>query len=237
MKRLVAILLLVLVSASATHAQEPTPSRYPENTITVSGFGTAYGEPNVAYLELGVEFVNADLAAAFTQAAEAMNSVTEAIIAQGIVQEDIQTTGVSVFPEERFDPQGVSEPGERVYRVRNTVRLTLRDVNQIESVISAAVNAGANTIYNLNFGIADTQSLEQDARVLAVQNAQTRAQQLADVLGVTLGQPIVINESLGDGLFSRDAFGLGGAAFSQPVNPGQLSVTVQVQITFTIAGE
>ena len=169
-----------------------------------------------------------------------MDAVIQALRDLGIAETDIQTTGVNVYPEDRFNPQDPNAQTERVYRVRNTVRVTVRDVEQTEAVISAAVSAGANTIYNLTFGIEDPQGLEQEARTLAVADAQNRAQQLAAALGVTLGQPTIISETLGGGGFPPQPFGFGGAVMrdvAQPVSTGQLSVSVQVQITFTIAGE
>lgn len=244
MKRYILILLLVLVSASALYAQEATPVTSPDsgsyaNTITVSGRGTASGEPDVVYIELGVEMVQPDLAAAFTEASTAMEAVIQALRDLDIAEEDIQTTGVNVFPEDRFNPENPSAQGERVYHVRNTVRVTLRDVTQIETVISAGLDAGANTIYNLSFGIEDTQALEQEARAEAVEDARARAQSLAETLGVTVGRPIIISETFGG--FPQQPFGLGGGAvnfdLSTPVTPGQLSVSVLVQITFALGGD
>lgn len=238
MKRTLLVLFILMLGANALSAQEASPiPTYPENTITVNGFGTAYGEPDVVYIELGVENVNADLATAFTQTAEAMNSVIQALRDLEISEDDIQTTGVNVVPEEQFNPQDMSRQGERVYRVRNTVRVTLRDVAQIESVISASVSAGANTIYNLNFGIEDTQALEQEARLDAVEDARTRAQQLADAVGVTLGRPIIITESLGGGGYPPQPLAsIARFDMAQPVSPGQLSVSIGVQITFALEG-
>jgi uncharacterized protein YggE len=237
MKRFLMVLGVLLLGAGALHAQEttPNPDQPQPNTITVSGVGTAYGEPNIAYLELGVEIVDPDLTNAYTPAAEAMTTVIQALRDSGIDEQDIQTTGVNIYPEERY-PQDSAGATQRVYRVRNIVRVALRDVGQVENVITTAVNAGANTIYNLSFGIEDTQPLESEARVQAVENAQTRAQELADALGVTLGSAISVIETLGSG-YPPVPYGFGGAAdvaLSQPVSQGQLSVAIQVQITFAI---
>lgn len=233
------VLALMAFGFSAVHAQGGTGFP-PTNTITVSGTGTAYGEPDVAYVELGVEEVNENLGDAFSSTADAMNAVIEALVELGIARDDIQTTGVNVFPEDRWDPQTGTSTG-RVYRVRNTVRVTVREIGQIESVITTAVEAGANTIYNLNFGIDDPSALEQEARVNAVEDARARAERLAEALGVTVGEPVIITEVLqGGGIPFARFEGMGGAGLdlaSQPVSPGQLGVSVQVQITFAMGGE
>lgn len=238
MKRLLLVVLVALMGVSAIHAQQETnPISYPTNTLTVVGSGTSYGAPDVAYIELGVEVIDPELGTAFTQTAEQMAAVTQALLDAGIAQEDIQTTSVNIYPEDRYNPQDPAAPSERVYHVRNTVQVVVRDISQIESIITTAVDAGANNIYNFSFGVADAAALEAQARTQAVANARERAQQLADAVGVTLGQPVVISESIGS-VNPPQPFASGGRVAmmdaSQPISTGQLSVTVQVQVSFSI---
>jgi uncharacterized protein YggE len=233
----VALIALLVVGVGAASAQDAQP--YPTNTITVSGYGTAFGEPNLAYIEMGVELVEADLATAYSGTADRMNAVIEALSGLNIARSDIQTTGVNIYPEDRYDPQ-TGTPTERVYRVRNTVRVTVRDVAQIEQVITTGVNAGVNTIYNLSFGLADNRALQSEARTQAVADARSRAEELAAALGVTVGAPVIVSEVIqSGGIPYFDGRGGGGvmmAESAQPVSGGQLSVSVEVQITFAIGG-
>lgn len=207
------------------------------NTLTVSGTGTASAAPDVAYIELGVQTVDLDLATAFSQTGSTIGAVLNALHELGIADEDIQTSGINVNPQDQYDPQSGSPTGKRSYIVTNTVQVTVRDVSQVEAVLTAAVGAGANTIYNLNFGIQDTSDLEAQARAQAVANAQDRAQQLASALNVTLGAPVIISEqpelSPPIPIFGTRATSMADA--SQPVSQGQFSVTVQVSVTFSIS--
>lgn len=236
---LLAVAAMSAFSLSAVGAQEVTEPTTPasnNNTITVSGLGSAYGEPDVAYIELGVEIVDANLATAFSQTSEQSNAVLAALTELGIDRVDIQTTSLNVYQEERYDPM-TGATGERVYRVRNIVRITVRDTEQIETVINGAVNAGANTIYGLNFGILDVNALEETARLQAVENARSRAQQLASALGRNVGVAVNVREIIGGGnviAYQESAFmGRGGAA-DMSVSQGQLQVTVQIEVTFTL---
>ena len=81
----IGLLLLALMAFGfgSVHAQQGTGFP-PTNTITVSGFGSAFGEPDVAYVELGVEQVNESLAEAFTSTADTMNAVIDALVEMGI---------------------------------------------------------------------------------------------------------------------------------------------------------
>lgn len=222
-------LLVALVAPAA--AQDNTG--LPVDTITVSGIGQAFGSPDVAYVEVGVDIVDTDVAAAFSQANQTVAAVIEAVKALGVDPNDLRTTNVSLFTEIRYSPETNAE--SRVYHATNNVRVTVRDVSKAADVITAAVNAGANNIYGLNFSIADPTSLERDARVAAVENARARAQHLAEIMGVTLGNPIIVTErSLVEvPLFRAEAAGLGGGGL--PIEQGQLSVSVQVDVTFSIS--
>lgn len=211
---------------------------YPTNQISVTGSGEAYGKPDVAYIDLGIDVTNPSVGPALDQANQVMGSVQEAIKGAGIAEEDIQTTSFNVFPEERFDPQTGQPTGERVFHVQNIVRITVRDVSKVGSVIDAGTEAGANTVHNVSFGILETEELAAEARTKAVADAKKRAQQLADELGVKLGGATIINETYGSVPVYQPSFatketaaGLGGAA---PVSSGQLVVSVQVNVTFNL---
>jgi hypothetical protein len=227
-------------SSVAAQGDGSPNAAYPEYTVSVSGTGSASGAPDIAYLELGVERINADVGAAFSEANSTIDAVIAAVVEAGVAREDIRTTNLSVYSES-FGPAmpGDSSGGERNYRVSNIVRITVRDISTIEDVINAAVNAGANNVYGLNFGIADTASLEQDARVEAMDNARSRAQQLAELAGAELGEIIVVSEGGSGGFEPRlaaadSAFGLGGGSANASVEAGQLSVSVTLNVTFRL---
>lgn len=235
------IAALALVLPAAAQEVTPAPGTGTDNTmnrtITVQGSATTMGEPNNATVELGVEIVDPNLATAFSEASQIVNNVIDAIRGAGIPEENIQTSGVNVFPEERYDPQ-TGNTGERVYRVRYILTVTINDTSLIEPVINGAVEAGANTIYNLNFGIDDASALEADARTRAVQNAREKAQQIADALGVTLGAPVTVVELSGQNGGGPIPLARGAAMESaaMPISTGQLGVTVTVEIAFGIGG-
>jgi uncharacterized protein YggE len=238
---LIAALVLVASFAGLTAARAQDMTDMPNNSITVTGTGTASGEPDIAYIDLGVQNSSASLAEAFNQTSEAVAAVRGALTELGIALEDIQTTSLNIYPQDTFDPQSGMPTGERTYQVSNTMRVTVRDLTQIEQVVTTAVNAGANLFNGLSFGIEDTAALEQQARVAAVENARERANQLGEALGVTVGNPVMVSE-VQFGFpppipFGRAEMAMGGAmdvAQSMPISTGQLTVTVSVNVSFAI---
>lgn len=235
---LAVVALVTALGALPAAAQTPVPEGAVPS-VSVSGFGQAFGAPDVAYVEMGVDIVHTDVGEAVTQANATMQTVSSAIAATGVAEEDIRTTNFNVWSD-FYDPATGEQTTNRVYHVQNMVRVTVRDVSQVSSVIESGLSAGANSIFGLNFGIDDPTSLEQDARLEAIENARDRAQRLADAMGVTLGEPIVISETFGGGPIQPFAFeaaqaGLGGGGGAPPISGGQLSVSVQVNVTFALA--
>jgi uncharacterized protein YggE len=229
---LAAALVLVLPAAAQENPM-PTPS-----TISVSGEGTVYASPDVAYLEVGVQTVDADLSKAFGQTGDKISGVLNALKKLGIEDKDIQTNGVNVTPQNQYDNNG-NLTGTSSYTVSNSVEVTIRKVDQVEAVLTSTIEAGANSINSLNFGIQDTTALEQQARAQAVAQAKDRAAQLASALGVTVGKPLTVTEvtqNVPVPVFARmSVAALPSTGGGQPVSQGQLSVTIDVQITFSIS--
>ena len=82
MKRATILVLVVGLLAAfvgATAAQE-----YPPNTLTVDGFGQAFGEPDVVIVQLGVQTSSSDVMEAYNNANIAIQNVIDALKAAGI---------------------------------------------------------------------------------------------------------------------------------------------------------
>jgi hypothetical protein len=231
------VIALAALAGVPAMAQNDSGGDFPINTITVTGSGSAAGSPDIANMEIGVETADPDVSAAFNQTNATIENVINALVEVGVAREDIRTTGLNIYQERFGGPEPLTAETPATYRVSNQVRVTIRDISLVSAAITASVDAGANNIYGLQFGIDNQDALEADARADAISNARERAQQYADLIGAELGDVVVINENFGGGFGAFDVanqstgFGGGGA----PIEPGQLSVSVQVQVTYAIS--
>ena len=194
----------------------------------------AFGTPDTATVEVGVDIQDADFGNAFESTNEVMAVVLAKITEMGIASEDIQTTSINVWFEDNRDPQSGMPTGDRIYHVTQSMRILVRDIDSVGDVISTAVDNGANQIYGLNFSFSDTDALETEAREVAVDNARAKAQHLADLMDVELGDVVSIVEAGGSNgvpIGGRGGFDMMESAV---VSPGQLSVSASVQLTFAI---
>ena len=204
--------------------------------VTVVGQGMAYGQPDQATVVVGVETFATTVQEATTQNQATLDSVMAALEAAGIPAEDIQTTNYSLYAEQIYGDKGPE--GIAGYRVSNQVNVKMRDIALVGDVLAAVTEAGANAIYGVNFSVADPAALEAEARALAMEDARKRAESLAELGGVTLGNVTIISEVVGAPVYPM--MGAGGFAMEQAasnvpgISPGQLSYQVQVQVTYGI---
>ncbi len=222
-------LLLALgagLSLPATLAQDGEGSDL-DRTINVSGIGTVEAVPDVLQAQIGVETEDANLSEALSNNNARMDAVIARLRELGIAQEDIQTVNFSI--SDRRDREG----NITGFFVNNAVQVTVRNLDDAGPGLDAAVQAGANRINGIQLAISDPAPLIERARELAMQDARARANQLTQAAGMTLGKPIQINEAGGGGLTSKArAASLDGFGESVPISGGQLSVSVNVNVTY-----
>lgn len=201
--------------------------------ITVVGQGQAFGQPDQANVHVGVDTFAPTVNEATSQNEATVQNIMAALSEQGIAAEDIQTSNYSLWAEQRYNEGG---PGEIVgYRVSNQVNVTIRNIDNVGAVLAAVTEAGANSIHGVYFSVANPAALEAEAREQAISNARERAESLANLSGVGLGNVVVISEIIGQSPpmpFGRGMDMVEAAAPS--ISPGQLSYQVQVQVTFAI---
>lgn len=227
----VALIGLLTLSACAPATAAETP-----HTINVTGNGIAYGKPDTAVAQVGVQTRNADAGKAVEDNTTKMNALMAALKSLGIEDKDIQTSNFSVYTNQKYDNNG--QPTEIEYIADNTVTITVRDISKIGDVLGQAVAAGANNIYGINFTVSDHSALEADARAKAMADAKARADQLAQAAGVTLDKPMTITEFTSGPIpypvdvRAADVAVQGGSAV--PVSGGQVQVQLQVTVTYII---
>jgi uncharacterized protein YggE len=211
---------------------EPTPA---PRSINVTGEGKVYITPDIANVMIGVHTEGKDAAAAVAANNAQSQKVADALKTFKIDPKDIQTTNISIYPQQQTDNTG--KPLGINYVVDNTVYVTLRDISKLGDMLDAVVKAGANTINSVQFDVADRSAALTQARTAAVKDAQSQAQELANAAGATLGDvrtlstygvtpPVPMYDV-------KAAAGVGGGS-SVPVSAGQLVIVVDVNAVYDI---
>jgi uncharacterized protein len=197
--------------------------------ITVVGTGSVKVAPDVAEWSFGVQATADTAAAALADASEATERVVAALREAGVAEEDLRTEQVSVYP--RTGEDGLSVTG---YDASNTVRATIRDLDQAGPTVDAAVDAGANQVYGPTLTVSDAEAQYAEAVDAAFDDARARAEAIAEKAGVTLGAPIAIVEGGGGG-GAEPFYGQAEAAAADvAIEPGTQDVGATLTVTFAI---
>lgn len=219
------------------------------NTITVSGQGEVFAVPDIATISFTVREEGDDPATAQDFAAQKVNAALDYLDDQGIDEKDIKTTSFNAFPRYEYREvvcvQGSFCPpsGERElvgYEVSQTISVKVRDTNETGTILAGLTDQGIGSIFGPSFEIDEPETLERDARKMAIDDAEEKARELAKDLGVRIVRVVSFNESGGSRAFFDSAvvesFGVGGAekATAPSVPTGENRISSNVSITYEI---
>ena len=206
--------------------------------IWVSGQGEVTVIPDLAALWLGIEAQADTVAEAQSQASEAMEAVMDALTDNDVDEDDIQTQYFSIDQVTRWDDDEIIIIG---YRVTNMVTAKVRDMDNVGAIIDAVAEAGGDfiRINNIAFSVDDPSEYYEEAREEAMADAKDKAEQLADLAGIELGQPTYISEgNIYPPVVYRDA-GMAPEAdggYTTSISPGEIELTLTVQVAYAIEG-
>ena len=226
---------LILSACGPTTINQAAPENL--RTLNVNGLGQVYLTPDIAYIYIGVHTEGATASEAVDANKSQTTAVIDALKQAGVAEKDIRTINFSIYPSQQYGPDG-SVTGS-IIMVDNTVYLTVRDLDGLGDLLDSAISAGANNINSIQFDVADKAEAVKQARAKAVEDAKLQAQELADAAGVSLGNIQTIN-FYDNSPYPTSDFGKGGgggdayASAAVPIQPGQLTISVTVSLTYSI---
>ncbi len=220
------------------------------NTITVSGTGDVFAVPDTATFSYSVMDTEKDVTTAQTKVNTEGNDIIAYLKAQGIDDKDIQTSDYSVNPHYEWSTaacpagSGYCPPGKQTltgYDVNETVTVKVKDTTKAGDLLSGVGSKGATNISGLSFTVEDETALEAQARTKAIDDARTKADELAKELGVSIVRVVGFNENNGGPImYAAKSMAFDTAAGSAPAAPapniatGQNKITSNVSVTYEI---
>jgi uncharacterized protein YggE len=196
----------------------------PERTVVVSATATVERDPERAELLLAVESTGATAQQATQANATRMDALVAEVRRRGITPAQVRTVSYQLTPEYARSPQ--TQVPER------------QGPPRIIGYRAANIQAGANRVAGLRFELRDPQSARLEALRLAVARARAEAEAMALAAGQRLGPPLNMNTH---GPIEPRAFEVATARMADvmqapptPIEPGTLTITASVTITFRL---
>ena len=223
----------------ATPTATQSPPGVPR-TINVSGEGRVAVKPDLALLRLGAGARGATVAEAMAQTDQAIQAMVGSFRSNGIDERDIQTAYLSVSPVITGPPQPGGEPTVVGYQASQQLTVKVRDLSKLSKVLGDAAGAAGDRfqMQGVQFTLTDPTAPQSQAREQALLKAKAKAEEFAQLAGLTLGPQIAINEGAVPPSFAPvQAGGGGGGPAPAPVigfYPGEQEFVVTVQVSYLV---
>ena len=230
--------LLAAGAATAALAQAAPPaadSMFRATTLNLAAYGETRIAPDMATITLGVMTEAKTAAEAMQANASRMAQVTAALRKAGIAARDIQTSGLNLNPQYVYEQN--QPPRLTGYQASNQVTVSVHDLARLGAAVDATVNAGANQVNGISFGLDDPTAAENAARKAAVRALQAKADLYAQATGYKVTRLVSLSEGGGYSMpppMPMAAFAKRDMA-ETTVSPGELKVRVDVTGLYELA--
>jgi len=221
------------------------------NTISVTGEGEVSAVPDIANFSFSVKEEAKTVEEAQIKATEKMNKALNFLNEVGINESEIKTTGYSIYPRYEWWSKEVQclvapcPPVDRqrilvAYEVSQNISVELKDIDNAGKVLAGIGSLEVTNVSGLNFDIDEKDKLKREARQIAIDEAKSKAKELAKDLGVKLVR--IVSYSSDDGnhryaypMMEKSMFGMGGSDMAIPEIPvGENEIKSTVYITYEI---
>ncbi len=208
--------LFCVLATAAAHGEDS------RRTITVSAQSEIRVAPDEAVIDFAVSTDDKEVLIAKGANDRITSAIGVALRIAKINSEQFKVTRMSISP--LFDRSRTFIG----YQVHRSFEVRTSDFERVDEIIAGIVKAGENEIRisDLHFQVRDQRKHQVEARRLAVEYARQKAQQLADLNGMKLGDAIEISEGVeynedGGGFGGFGGGGLGAIRNKQPLQIAQ----------------
>ena len=222
---------LAAVTATSAFGQNPSSAATPQ--VVTTGTGEVQLSPDRATVIVGVQSRATTVAQATADNSRRQRAIIDTLRALGLGSDQINTVNFNVSPEMQYPPN--QSPRVTGYVVTNTVRASLRRVEDVGRTIDAALAKGANEVSGVEFTSSRADSARRAAIAEAVAHARADAETMAKAAGGSIGQLLEVASGVEpirpfEATMARARV---AAAAPTPIEPGQLTVTATVTARWT----
>ncbi|HEU4507392.1 MAG TPA: SIMPL domain-containing protein [Pyrinomonadaceae bacterium] len=225
-------------SMKPVEQQAATPGRDDRRAtrVMITGDSTVQAQPDTAIVSVSVVTQNKSALEAQQENATKTEAVVRAVKAAAGANAEVKTSGYNVQPQRQYrEGQPAVITG---YEVRNSVTVTLSELNRVGNVLDAAAQAGSNEVAGIMFTLRQDRPARDRALSEATREAISKAQMIALALGGRVARIVEVQE---EGFFIRPPMPYAtldvamaragtGAQVQTPIEIGTLEVQSRVQV-------
>jgi hypothetical protein len=236
------------------------PAGVTVNTMSFDGTGDVSAVPNLATISFTLIGDAVNMKDAQTKVTTKETAVLGFLNSSGIAKSDIQTQDYSSYPQYQYQTAvcpptpiqpmsggAVSNiavycpPSKQVltgYEVSEDISVQVHDLTKTGDIVAGIGAVGVSNMSGPNYSIENQDALQEQARKIAITNAETKAQTLAKDLGINLVRIVNFSEDNGSPVMYKAMDLAVPSAASAPAAPalptGENKITSNVTITYEI---
>jgi uncharacterized protein len=187
---------VLLWTATAVFSQEIQVNRQ-NKTVEVGVKITISAEAEIADVTIGCLTYGDSHNETYNDNLRSADKVLKAILAFGVPKENISSTRIelSETDSDERDNKGSKQTKPRRFKAHQSWKIRV-SAGDAQKVIDIAIQAGANGIESVEWGVKDPAAFEARARAAALEKARTVAAELAKSLDAKIGEPLYISNEM-----------------------------------------
>jgi len=176
-----------------------------QNTISFTGHGEISAVPDIANIDFTIQKDAKTVKEAQDQVAQVEQASLAFLKTSNVAQNDIKTTDASFNPKYQYETAaGVPcleyncPGGNNVivgYTASESITVKIRNTDDAGKIMQGLGTLGVSNLDGPNFAIDKEDSLKDNARKLAIDDAKAKAEKLAGDLGIRLGKITSFSEN------------------------------------------
>ncbi len=206
------------------------------NTISVTGEGKVSTQADKAEIYAKINTEGSTASAAKDSNTQLSNKVIDALTTAGVKKSDIETSYYYLNKKQEWD-ENQKKIVDKGYELNHVLKITTTNLDKVGDLVDIAVNAGANGIDRVSFGLSDAKQkdISKEALKIASANGEDKANAIADSMNLNIGKLVTASESS----FNYIPYVVSNVAYKEmgsapQILPQNLEITASVMLTYEI---
>lgn len=226
------LLILITFFTIMLQAQE-NKSQVPQ--VTVSGEGKVKVTPDQAFITVSIDTKGTKAIDVKKENDIAVEKVLQFLKKMKLPKEDVITERVALNPNYDYEKK------KHNYMANQTIIIKLKDLSKYDELSEGLIDNGVNRIDNVEFKSSKLETLQSDARKLAMKDAKLKAEDYVSVLGQKIGKALLINDNsqayYPQPMYKSNMMAMaadGESAPRQTLAIGEIEITANVTVSFIL---
>ena len=161
-------------------------------SVILKGNAIINVKPDIAILKLGVNTTGKNIIDIKSQNNKIIDNIVDNMMKLGIDKKDIYVYDYQLYSYDDYNHDNLNKILD--YNIYSAISVKVKDINNIEKIITEATKSGSTIINGIEFTVTDYNKYYKEALEKAIEDGNNKAKEMSKSLGVDLGSAVKIDE-------------------------------------------